>query len=174
MKISIILTDFVKENEMTRTLRIPAMIILVLGLIAAVIGVVFLFQGFSKNNMIVERMRVEKVTLALNPNNPQETTAVRNAADAQRAADLIASHRRSIAPTYQDLLGGKQFDPSNPTNLIYAQAMNLENYLYMAVMAFGLVQVVLASGGFMLIVGIALVLIGWILYKLPLKTLGAG
>jgi hypothetical protein len=172
MKISIILTNVVKENEMSRTLRVPAMMIMILGLIACVIGVVFLFQGFSKNNMIINRMKIEKVTLALDPNNPQQTTAIKNASDAQKAADLIASHRRSIAPTYQDLLGSGQFDPANPKDLIYAQAMNLENYLYMAVMAFGLVQVVLASGGFMFIAGIALILTGWIFFRLSPKIAG--
>jgi hypothetical protein len=159
-----------KEGGMTKMLRILAILISILGLFAIVIGGVFLYQGFAKNSMIVERMRVEKVTLAVDPSKPQDVVSISNAEEAQAAADLITSHRRSIAPTYQDLLGGKQFDPTNPKNLTYAQAMNLENYLYMAVMAFGLVQVVLAAGGFMLIVGIALILIGLILMKLPLKT----
>jgi hypothetical protein len=115
-------------------------------------------------------MRVEKVTLSLDPDNPQITTAVKNAGDAQKAADLISTHRRSIAPTYQDLLSSGKFDPTNPQHLVYSQAMNLENYLYMAVMAFGLVQVVLGAGAFMLITGLALLLIGLTLMRLPLKT----
>jgi hypothetical protein len=149
--------------------RIISLVISLLGLIGVIIGIVFIFEGISKNNLITDRMKVEKVTLALDPNNPKQLTQVNNATDAQKAADVIAEHRRSIAPTYQDLLGGGQFDPTNTKDLIYAQAMNLENYLYLAVVAFGLVQVVLASGAFMILIGIALGLIGFVLYRMPGK-----
>jgi len=37
------------------------------------------------------------------------------------------------------------------------EAMNLENYPYMAVMALGPVQVALGAGGFMLISGLVLI-----------------
>jgi hypothetical protein len=114
----------------------------------------------------VDRMRVEKVTLSIDPNHPDVLTQVNNAAEAQAAADTIASHRRAIAPTYQDLLGGGKFDPTNPTDLTYAQAMNLENYLYMAVAAFGLVQVALASGVFMVITGVAIGITGFTVWRL--------
>ena len=138
----------------------------IIAVIAIVIGVVFIAQGISKNNLIVNRMDVEKVSLALDPNNPGEFTPIRNATDAQKAADTIAEHRRAIAPTYQDLLNGGRFDSTNPTHLTYAQAMNLENYLYMAVTAFGLVQVVEANGVFMILVGIAIGVIGLVLIRL--------
>jgi hypothetical protein len=62
--------------------------------------------------------------------------------------------------------GTGKFDPTNPTDLTYAQAMNLENYLYMAVAAFGLIQVVMGSGAYMIIVGLAVFLIGLALYRL--------
>jgi hypothetical protein len=154
---------------MSRTTRIIALIISILGLIAIVMGAAFVFQGVSKNNLIVERMNAEKVTLALDPNNPTQLTPIQNGTDAQMAADTIASHRRAIAPSYQELLGNGRFDPSNPKQLTYAQAMNLENYLYLAVTAFGLVQVVEAVGVYMIITGIALGLIGLLLFKIPLK-----
>jgi hypothetical protein len=145
--------------------RILSLLVSILGLAAIVIGVVFVFQGVSKNNMIVDRMRVEKVTLALDPNNPKELTQIKTGAEAQAAADTIATHRRAIAPSYQDLLNGGRFDPTNPQHLMYSQAMNLENYLYMAVTAFGLVQVVMAAGAFMVITGFALLIIGYLFFK---------
>ena len=143
------------------------LMVLVLGVIAIVIGGVFITEGIMKNNLIVDRMNVEKVTLNIDPNNPTVFTAINNADDAQRAADLIAEHRRSIAPTYQELLSqsGGRFDPTNTTELTYAQAMNLENYLYMAVTAFGLIQATMANGAFMIIVGLAIVLIGFMVYR---------
>jgi hypothetical protein len=144
-----------------------AIVVMVLAVAAIAIGGVFVGEGLAKNKLIVDRMNVEKVTLAVDPNNPTVTTQINNAAEAQKAADTIAGHRRSIAPTYQDLLNstGGKFDPTNATDLTYAQAMNLENYLYMAVTAFGLIQVTEASGLFMVIVGIALGCVGFVLWR---------
>jgi hypothetical protein len=62
-------------------------------------------------------------------------------------------------------LGGKQFDPKNPKDLVYAQAMNMENYLYLAVMGFGLAQLATASGVFMIIIGVAIGGTGIVQYK---------
>jgi hypothetical protein len=140
-----------------------AILVIVLGIVAIAIGGIFLDEGFAKNKLIVDRMATENVSLALDPNNPNDLTPVTDASSAQAAADLIASHRRAIAPSYQAL--GK-FDPTNTTDLTYAQAMNLENYLYMAVTAFGLIQVTLASGAFMVITGIALAGTGVVLWRL--------
>ena len=155
---------------MKRTFRTIALVVAILGLVAIVIGSVFVFEGISKNALIVDRIKVENVTLALDPDNPNERTLIQSASDAQKAADIIAEHRRSIAPTYVDLLGDGRFDPTNPTHLTYAQAMNLENYLYLAVSAFGLIQVAMAAGAFMIVCGIALVLIGLLLLRIPLKA----
>jgi len=145
-----------------------AILVMFLGLVALVLGGVFIGEGVAKNNLIVDRMEVEKVTLAVDPDNPGVTTQINSAADAQKAADTIALHRRGISPTYQELLnkGTGRFDPTNPTNLTYAQAMNLENYLYMAVTAFGLIQVTMAAGVFMAITGLALGGTGLALYRI--------
>ena len=140
--------------------------IMLLGVVALALGVVFVVEGIMKNNLIVTRMDVEKVALALNPDNPGTVTQINDIADAQAAADIIASHRRGIAPTYQDLLAGGRFDPTNPTHLTYAQAMNLENYLYLAVTAFGLIQVTEAAGLFMIITGLALGGGGLVLFRM--------
>jgi hypothetical protein len=145
-----------------------AMLVILLGLVGLVLGGVFIYEGIAKNNLIVERMEIEKVTLAVDPNNPDTVTQINNAAEAQAAADTIASHRRAIAPSYQDLLdmGNGRFDPTNPVDLTYAQAMNLENYLYMAVTAFGLIQVTIAAGVFMAVTGLALIGGGLLLYRM--------
>jgi hypothetical protein len=149
-----------------KLVRNLAILVLVLGVAAVVIGGVFIGEGIAKNNLIVDRMKIEKVSLALDPDNPGLYTQINNASDAQKAADTIASHRRGIAPTYQDLLGGGKFDATNPKHLTYAQAMNLENYLYMAVTAFGLIQVTMANGVFMIITGLALGGTGLALYRI--------
>jgi hypothetical protein len=149
-----------------KMIKILAILILAIGVVGMAVGGIFVGEGFAKNKLIVDRMNIEKVTLAVDPSNPTVTTQINTSAEAQAAADTIAGHRRGIAPTYQDLLGGKQFDPTNPKQLTYVQAMNLENYLYMAVTAFGLIDVTLASGAVMVITGIALLFIGWIILRM--------
>jgi len=92
------------------------------------------------------------------------------------AADVIKEHRHAIAPTYQDLLAasGGKFDPTNPIDITYGQAINMENYLYLGVLAFGVAQIVIASGVFMLIMGIALLGIGLVLrLVVPAKSPGS-
>ncbi len=126
-----------------------------LGVVALVIGAVFIGQGISKNNQLVEAMRVEQVTLGIEAAE-LEGEVIDSLGEAQQAGDTIREHRRGIAPTYSDLLGGERFNPGDPAQLTYAQALNLENYLYLAVVAFGLTQSVIASGVFMVITGIAL------------------
>ena len=149
--------------NLTRSL---AILVMLLGLVAIIIGGVFIGQGIAKNNLIVDRMETEQVTLAIDPENPNVYTLITDITTAQEAADTIAEHRRAIAPTYQDLLAGGRYDPTNPAHLSYAQAMNLENYLYLAVAAFGLVQVALATGVVMVVIGLALGGTGWVLLRI--------
>ena len=147
-------------------IRILGMLIMVAGIVAIAVGGVFIGQGIAKNNLIVERMNIEQVTLALDPENPDVYTLVTDAEGAQAAADIIAEHRRNIAPTYQELLAGGRFDSSNTTQLTYAQAMNLENYLYLAVLAFGLIQVVWANGAVLVVIGLGAIGTGFALYHI--------
>ncbi|MGD0794915.1 MAG: hypothetical protein ABR958_04900 [Dehalococcoidales bacterium] len=148
-----------------KMIRQLALIVAVLGVIGVAVGGVFIWQGIAKNNLIVDRMKIEKVSLAVDPKNPKQLTQVTDAASAQKVADKIAADRRAIAPTYQDMLAGGRFDPTNPKEVSYAQAMNLENYLYMAVMAFGLTQSVMGSGAYMVVTGLAVILIGLALFR---------
>jgi hypothetical protein len=149
-----------------QTIKFLGMLIFVAGIAAVAIGGVFIGQGIAKNNLITERMEIEQVSIALDPENPDVYTLVMDAEGAQAAADIIAEHRRSIAPTYQDLLAGGRFDSTNATQLLYAQAMNLENYLYLAVLAFGLIQATIANGVFMVITGLAVGGAGFALYRI--------
>ena len=133
-----------------------ALLVIVIGIISIVIGAVFIGQGIAKNNLLVTAMRQEKITLGIPSDELTAGEVIDNAKEAQIAGDTVREHRHSIAPTYGDLLGGGQFDPTNPEQLTYAQALNLENYLYLAVLGFGLTQVVIASGIFMVLTGVAL------------------
>lgn len=138
---------------------------IVLGAVGVVMGAVFIFQGVTKGHMLRDAMRTEKVALYFVP-GADKHEVIDTAKEAMAAGDTIREHRRKIAPTYGDLLGGKKFDPSKPEQLTYAQALNMENYLYLAVVGFGLTQMAVASGVFMIIMGIGLGGTGIALYKL--------
>jgi len=147
---------------MNRTVSNLGIAIIILAVISAIVGIVFLQQGFSKQSYLLNAMKQEQITLTING----ERTLIDSAKTAQEAGDTVREHRHGIAPTYGDLLEGKQFDPTNPMQLTYAQALNLENYLYLAVATFGLVTVVLGAGAFMIISGIAFGLTGFALIKI--------
>jgi len=148
--------------NMNRSLAIG---VLLLGVVTLIIGAVFIGQGVSKNNQLVEAMRVEQVTLGIE-GAELEDEVIDSLGDAQKASDTIREHRRGMATTYSELLGGERYNPSDLKQLTYAQALNLENYLYLAVVAFGLTQSVTASGAFMVLTGIALGGTGLLLYRL--------
>ena len=142
--------------------RIPKLSLLVVtfGVIALAMGITFVQQGFAQESWLVQAMEQEQITM------PDETQAVVDSAElAQAAADVVRDHRRNIAPTYGDLLGGERFNPTDLSQLSYAQAMNIENYLYLAVTAFGVFTVVKAAGAFMIVTGLALGTTGCILWR---------
>jgi len=132
------------------------MVVILMAFIALVMGTVFVVQGVTKANWMKDAMRLENITLGLDETAIAKGEVVDSANEAQAAADMIREHRRGIAPTYDDLLAGGRFDPANPQHLSYAQALNMENYLYLAVIGFGFADMVIASGASMIAIGIAL------------------
>ena len=133
-----------------------AVAVLILGIVGIVFGGGFIFQGVTKSSELKEAMQVEQITLGIEAGEVEAGEVIDTASEAQVAGDTVREHRHGIAPTYGDLLAGERFDATNPQQLTYAQAMNLENYLYLAVMGFGLTQAVIASGAFMVVTGLAL------------------
>ena len=152
------------------TLKTAAIIVLLLGIVGLGVGGAFVGVGFAKNNQISTYLRAEKVTLGLSAADIAKGKVVDSLTTAQNAAQMLTTHRQSIAPTYNDLLGGKPFDPTNVKEATYAQAMNLQTNIYTAVLAFGLAQSIMANGAFMLATGIALIVVGMVLFKLMKKT----
>ena len=146
---------------MNTSIRNLGIVVILFGVLALAVGIVFIQQGFSKEAWLVQSMEQEQIVL---PDGSE--TIVDDAELAQAAGDIVREHRRSIAPTYGDLLGGERFNPTDPTQLSYAQAMNIENYLYLAVTAFGVFTVVKVTGGFMALMGLALGLTGYALLSI--------
>ena len=153
-----------------KNIKMAAIIVLLLGIVGLGIGGTFVGVGWAKNNQITTYLRAEKVTLGLSAADIAKGKVVDNLSEAQNAALTLTKHRQSIAPTYNDLLGGQPFDPANLTDLKYAQAMNLQTNIYTAVLAFGLAESIMADGAFMLAVGIAFILVGIVIYQLAKKS----
>ena len=141
---------------MVRMSRYLAIVVSLLGVVGLVMGVVFVAQGVTKSGWMKDAMRIEKLTFGIEESAVAKGEVADSAKEAQAAADTIREHRRGISPSYQDLLGEGRYDPTNVDHLQYAQALNLENYLYLAVLGLGVVDVVIASGVFMIVMGIAL------------------
>jgi hypothetical protein len=133
-------------------------------------GIGFVVQGQAKANFIKEAMQQEQITLGLSQEQQAKGELVDSAAEAQKAGDTIREHRHGIASTYEELLGGGSFDPTNAKHLTYAQALNLENYLYLAVTGFGLATVAILSGIFMIVTGVALAGTGVALHQLAKRA----
>ena len=144
---------------MNNKIRNLSLIIIIFGVVALAMGTVFVQQGFAQESWLIQAMKQEQITM------PDETGAIVDSSDlAEAAADVVREHRRSIAPTYGDLLGGERFNPTDTDQLSYAQAMNIENYLYLAV-TFGVFTVVKGAGAFMIVMGLALGTTGYTLWS---------
>ena len=139
--------------------------IMVLAVVSVTIGALFIYQAVEKESWMKEAMQAEKVTLGL-PENAPSGEIVDSAEEAQIAGDTIRDHRRGIASTYDELLAGERYDPANHQQLSYAQALNMENYLYLAVLGFGVTTVIMGTGAFMILMGIALGATGVVLLSL--------
>jgi hypothetical protein len=145
---------------MTHLVRYLAIAAIALGIAGLAIGIGFVVEGKAKSDLLTEAMREEQITLGLTQEQIDQGNLVDTAGEAQKAGDTIREHRRSIAPTYGELLAGGRFDPTNPAHVTYMQALNLETYLYFAVASFGLTTVAQIAGIFMIVTGIGLAVVG--------------
>ena len=136
-------------------------IVIVFAVISLAMGIVFVQQGFAKEAYLVQAMKQEQIEL------DGVEGIIDTAEEAQIAGDTVREHRHGIAPTYGDLLGGDRFNPTEPMKLTYAQALNLENYLYLAVASFGVFTIAKSVGAFMVLMGLALGTTGFGLIKVP-------
>ena len=153
-------------------IRLLALLVAVLGVVCLGLGAFFIYQGFTKNNYLISTMRDEQITLGLSEEQIAGGDVLDSMAELQRAGDTVREHRHGIAPSYNDVLGGGQYDPTNIRQATYAQALNLENYLYLGVLSFGVVQLALGVGLFMIVVAIALWVVGFVLWRLSGRVIG--
>jgi len=152
-----------------KLVKIIGILMIIIGVVGVGVGGTFLGLGYSKNQQVVSALREQKVTIGLDQPSITAGNVVDTMTEATKASQVLGEHLKSIAPSYSALLGGGKFDPTNPTDLTYAQGMNLQSYFFTAVIAFGLAQSVMANGLFMIAVGIALIIGGFAFYKIAAK-----
>lgn len=146
---------------MNAKVRNLGLVVIFFGVVALAMGIVFVQQGFDKEAWLIQAMKQEQITMPDGSGTIVDSTQL-----AEAAGDLVREHRHGIAPTYGDLLGGEHFNPTDPVQITYAQALNIENYLYLAVTAFGVFTVVKVTGVFMMVMGLALGTTGYALWSL--------
>jgi hypothetical protein len=146
-----------------------AMLVISLGVISLIIGAVFVGIALQKNNYLTTALRQQKITLGLTQQQVAAGELVDNPQSLQIASDTLAEHLQSIAPTYGDLMASNatgRFDPSDPRDLTYGQGLNLQNAMNMAILSFGVVQATMATGGALIVIGIAVGAAGLVLFRL--------
>lgn len=147
--------------------RLIVVAVLVFGLVNVGIGAAFIGIGASKQSFMKSAMTAEQIALGLAAEGEEAPADeyVDTMGEAQQAGDIVREHRHGIAPTYGDLLGGARYDPTNLQQLSYAQAMNIENYLYLATNSFGVTYLSMGVGVALVLTGIALMAVAIILFK---------
>jgi hypothetical protein len=151
---------------MNKIIKNLTIVVLILATVALVMGIAFLYEGISKDVFLTTIMKQENIKLSdLGVTGSKANEIIDSQETAQIAGDTVRGHRHTIAPSYTALLGSNKFDPTNPKDLTYAQAQNLENYLYLAVLSFGVTEIAMASGGFMVVMALALGAIGFVLFR---------
>ena len=142
-----------------------AVVVLVFGLVNVGIGATFIGIGVSKQQYLKTAMDEEMITTELTDEQIAAGEVVDSMGEAQRAGDLVREHRHGIAPSYEELLAGGRYDPTNLQQLTYAQAMNIENYLYLAAASWGITYMSMGVGGALLLAGLALMAVAVLIYR---------
>ena len=130
----------------------------VVGIIVAVLGIVFLVAGVATYAVISSTLADEKITVSDDADHFAGKD-VKGPFTAYAQADVIAKHAEEIGggKTYSELA---QDDPNRATVM---NASFLRASLFTSVVAFGV-------AAFVAVVGVVLILLGWVLTRLARTT----
>lgn len=147
-----------------KCVRYLGIVAMLAGLVSLVIGIVFIAQSVSVNEMLTKELAAEKMTTTL-PKEGEEGYIKGNVVDTAKEAEavsaLILGHvRGEKQTTYLETARG------SPERATYLDGMALMNSLNLAVMGFGVATIALASGVVMITTGLALGGAGFGLYRL--------
>ncbi len=158
---------------MKNKIQLVSMLVVVLGIVSLVMGAAFIGLAVQKNNYVVSSLRAQNVTLGLTQDQIAKGQVVDNADAALNAANTLAAHLKSIAPSYNTLMAankGSKYDPTVASNLEYTAGLNMENSFNLVVLSFGVIQETIATGAGLMIIGLAVGATGIVLFKLNKKS----
>ncbi len=141
-----------------------AILVAVLSIISTVVGAVFVAQGLSTKQFIVDGLRSEKVTLGIEESAVKTGEIVDTEQEVKVAAATLTQHLRDRYGTYADT---KQGSPERAT---YLDGLTLVNSLNVAAMGFGTVTMVIVSGILLIIMGLATGTVGLAMVQLARKV----
>lgn len=136
----------------TANRKVFSIVLIAAGIIALVFGVVFIAQGFMKSSLISDAMQMEKASYG--SADGEIDGVIDTSSEAQVMAGVLRDHRMENFGYYTEL---ERDDPNRATIL---SAMTMENSLNLAVLGYGVTDIAKASGGFMLVIGLALTFSG--------------
>jgi hypothetical protein len=125
-----------------------ATFILLIGVLCVLIGGFFVYQGFSKSNLIVNAMRTENISYG--GADGTIDGIIDTPTEAAEMAGILNMHRHENFGNYTEL----QRDDPNRQQIL--NAMTMENSLNLAQMGAGVADMAKGTGAFMLIIGLAL------------------
>jgi hypothetical protein len=160
-------------DGMNSKIRLVSMLIVVLGIVSLAVGGVFIGLAIQKNSFVVSSLREQKITLGLTKDQVAKGELVDTSDEALVAANTLATHLKSIAPTFGALTAANpsgKFDPTVASNLTYGQGLTMETSLNLVVLSFGVIQATMATGAALIIIGIAVGATGIVLFKVGKKT----
>ncbi len=150
-----------------------AMLVVVLGIVGILVGGAFIGIAIQKNNMVTSMLQEQKITTGLTKDQIAAGQIVDTPGEVQAAADTMAEHLKSIAPSYTALMASSstgKFDPTNPQQLSYAQGMNIANTLNLVVLGYGVIQETMATGAVLIALGLGITVAGALLVGSARKT----
>lgn len=127
-----------------------AVLVLVIGIVSIALGGFFIQQGFAKAALLTDEMT--KANITYGGAGGDIDGIIDTPQEAQVMANILNEHSAELG-NYTQLA---RDDPNRQTIL---NAMTMTNSLEMAVMGFGLTDVVKASGAFMVLVGLTFIAI---------------
>ena len=125
-------------------------VLLVLAVISLAFGAAFIYQGINANNMLAKELAVEKVTYTAEDAKGAIKDFVDTPDEAKVMSEILREHRIDNFGYYTEL---KRDDPNRDQIL---KAITMETSLNLAQMGFGLATVIIVTGVFMIVMGVAL------------------
>jgi len=119
----------------------------ILGVLLVIGGLYMVLQGFSVRNEIRDELRAEQITTSQDASIPG--VLVEDAETARAQAEVIKHHTLGTWGPYS------QLPRDDPRRAQFIDGVTLRTALNMAVMGFGVTQLVIGAGALVLVAGLA-------------------